>query len=108
MTGRQTAAIAATATLLREIVAECERALPFFGGIDANPANVMKDHRGNIVWIDPVNIAGKPFFDAILARHPRLYTYFNTDQLRLATCIPFLQRRENLARREEILRALAL
>lgn len=56
---------------LRRIVSEaCESgaaSIPFWGGLDIQPRNVMADAAGQLKLIDPLFVAGKTIIEAILA-----------------------------------------
>ena len=56
---------------LRRIVAaardEGAESLPFWGGLDIRPGNVMADAAGQLKLIDPLFVAGKSIIEAILA-----------------------------------------
>jgi hypothetical protein len=56
---------------LREcLLALAERGaqLPFWGGFDVRPGNVMADASGQLKLIDPIFVAGRKIVDAIVAR----------------------------------------
>jgi hypothetical protein len=55
--------------IMRELVAEAERELPFFGGVDLRPANVLRNPQGQLQLIDPIFVAGRELI-AALQRDP--------------------------------------
>jgi len=72
--GADTAALAnepAVAALRRHILAladEGARTLPFWGGLDVRPGNVMADAGGQLKLVDPVFVAGPKIIAALEAR----------------------------------------
>ncbi|HMI93791.1 MAG TPA: hypothetical protein VK509_20600, partial [Polyangiales bacterium] len=56
-------------TSLRQLIAEGERELPFFGGVDLRPANILRTAQGQLQLIDPIFVAGREII-AALRRDP--------------------------------------
>jgi hypothetical protein len=65
----QTPALRELRQILLQLVAEGERALPFFGGVDLHAANIRRDAHGQLKLIDPIFVAGREI-TAALHREP--------------------------------------
>ncbi|HEY5072700.1 MAG TPA: hypothetical protein VII63_11810 [Caulobacteraceae bacterium] len=60
--------LAALRTLIGTLAAEGAASVPFWGGLDVRPGNVMADAAGQLKLVDPVFVAGRKIAAAILAR----------------------------------------
>ena len=60
--------VAALRRHVRALDDEGARTLPFWGGLDVRPGNVMADAGGQLKLIDPVFVAGRKIIAAIEAR----------------------------------------
>lgn len=57
--GARDPALSEIRSILRALLDEGARVLPFFGGIDLNPANVMRTAAGQLKLVDPIFVAGR-------------------------------------------------
>jgi hypothetical protein len=55
--------------ILRRMVEDGERELPFFGGVDLRPANILRTAQGQLQLCDPIFVAGRELI-AALQRDP--------------------------------------
>jgi hypothetical protein len=67
--GREDPALREIRAILRSMVADGERELPFFGGVDLRPANILCTAQGQLQLCDPIFVAGRELI-AALQRDP--------------------------------------
>jgi hypothetical protein len=51
--------------VLRRMVEDGERELPFFGGVDLRPANILRTAEGQLQLCDPIFVAGRELIAAL-------------------------------------------
>ena len=83
-------------------------ALPFFGGSDIRPGNLMRDAAGTIKVIDPIFVAGPKILAAIEAGDAAALRAIALANLRAFLTIPAFSRSPNAAAETEALRARLL
>ena len=67
--------------ILDAAVAEGERTLGWFGGLDVRPGNVMQDAEGRLKLMDPYFVAGKDLVPAILEDAANVARHYSKAQL---------------------------
>jgi len=67
--GQHDPALREIRAVLRRMVEDGERELPFFGGVDLRPANILRTEQGQLQLCDPIFVAGRELI-AALQRDP--------------------------------------